>query len=383
MDVDYTDEQAAYRDAVRRFAQDHVAAIARALPAGRAVDRAEADAIVDRLRGFGIIDHVPTHDDGTPDLIGQAILAEELARVSASVTWILFPLLFGRTAIAPFFDEARRERYGHLLGGDHVVCVGITEPDAGSNPAQIQTVARRDGDGFVIDGSKLWITSGSVSDACIVICRVEGREGRGAIAPFLVERAIAPYEARPVACIGMEAVPTCEMTFRECRVPAEAELVPPGQGFARVLDVLVRARCFVAITAVGIAQGALDLATQYSRDRTQFGRPIAGFQLVQELLADMATEIEAGRLLTYRALSLISSGARAVKEASMAKAYCTEMAVRASSAGIQAQGAIGLSREHAAERLLRDARMLTIPDGTTQIQKLIIGRELTGVSALV
>jgi alkylation response protein AidB-like acyl-CoA dehydrogenase len=180
----------------------------------------------------------------------------------------------------------------------------------------------------------------------------------------------------------MTGISTCEVSFADCHLPALARLGGPGDGLGRMLGLVERGRLNISFTAVGIAQAALDLAIDYARERTQFGRPIGSFQLVQELIADMATEVAAARLLALRAAALVQAKQPARAEVSMAKAYCTEMAVRVTSNGIQVHGGMGLTRECRAERYFRDARMQTIPDGTTQIHKLLIGRELLGISAL-
>jgi alkylation response protein AidB-like acyl-CoA dehydrogenase len=257
----------------------------------------------------------------------------------------------------------------------------MSEPNAGSNPSQIETTARRaDDGGWILNGSKLWTSHAQVAAGVMVAARkIDGDDNL--VSLFMVDRDEQEYDVQIVPCLGMDAIETCQVTFQDCWVPAEAELTPGKGGLASALSLVEQARLKIVFMGVGVAQAALDLAVQYAKDRTQFGRPIGSFQLVQAMLADMAIEIEAARLLGYRAASLYAAKQPARMAMSMAKAYATEMSVRVTSKAIQVHGGIGLTKECAAERYFRDARMLTIPDGTTQIHQLVIGRELTGLSA--
>jgi len=216
----------------------------------------------------------------------------------------------------------------------------------------------------------------------VVAKKIEDGE-RGEVALFLVDRDEQKYDIRKVPLLGFNAVSTCEVTFDECWVPPEAEIGVGRGGLQAALKLVEQGRLKLIFMAVGVGQASLDLATQYAKDRSQFGKPIGSFQMVQEMLADMAMEVEASRLLAYRAASLYQEGLPARAAVSMAKAYSTEAAVRVTSLGIQVHGAIGLTKECKAEQYFRDARMMTIPDGTTQIHKLVIGRELTGLNAFV
>ena len=207
--------------------------------------------------------------------------------------------------------------------------------------------------------------------------------GDDQISLFMVDGDEQDYEVRIVPTLGMNATSTCEVLFDDCFVPADAELTPGKGGLSSALSLVEQARLKLVFMAIGVAQASLDLAVRYAKERQQFGRPIGSFQLVQAMLAEMATEIEVSRLLGYRAASLYASGQPARAAMSMVKAYATEAAVRVTSTGIQIHGAMGLTTECEAERYYRDARMLTIPDGTTQIHQLVIGRSLTGLSAFV
>jgi alkylation response protein AidB-like acyl-CoA dehydrogenase len=323
----------------------------------------------------------PTLEDGAPDLVAVGIFTEELNRVSASLGAMPAALFFSNLPIRSLLRPDQLAVYGHLFEPGHLVSIGLSEPNVGSDPSGVETRAVRDAGDWVIDGAKMWTSNATISEAILVACKVP--EDDGAMSLFIVERAASGYEPRTISCLGMTAISTCEVPFDGVRVPDLARIGEPRAGLGTMLGVISRARVNIAFTSVGIAQAALDLAVDYAKQRTQFGRPIASFQLVQEMLADMATEIAAGRLLALDAAALLSQGRPARAEVSMAKAFCTEMAVRVTSLGIQVHGGMGLTKECHAERYFRDARMQTIPDGTTQIHKLIIGRELVGISALI
>jgi alkylation response protein AidB-like acyl-CoA dehydrogenase len=240
-----------------------------------------------------------------------------------------------------------------------------------------------DGDDYVINGTKMWISNGTIADYVIVVATTDSSKGRDGICQLLVEKEVSPFESREIKKLGVKAFPTAELVFKDCRVPKGNLLVAPGKGFKATKRDLAFARCNASIASVGIAQAALDAAVRYAKGRIQFGKPIGKFQLIQEMLADMAMELDAARFLAYRAFSLLDKGDLPMKEASMAKAYATEAAVRIASKSIQIHGSYGLAEEFPVERYFRDARVYTIPDGTTEIQKLVVGREMLGLSAFV
>jgi acyl-CoA dehydrogenase len=260
------------------------------------------------------------------------------------------------------------------------VSMGLSEPNAGSNPAQIETTARHTDDGWIINGRKLWTSHAAIASGVLVAARKVDSPAQE-VSLFLLDADKDKYEVRTIDCIGGDAIATCEVTLDDVHVPEFAEVTPERGGLRSALHLVEQGRLKIVFQAIGVAHAALDLAVEYAKVRTQGGRPIATFQLVQQMLADMATEVELARLIAYRAASLMMTGDPARMEISMAKSFATEAAVRVASLGVQVHGAMGLTRECPAERYLRDARMLTIPDGTTQIHKLVIGRELTGLSA--
>jgi alkylation response protein AidB-like acyl-CoA dehydrogenase len=276
-----------------------------------------------------------------------------------------------------------------LQQGDLIGCNAFTEPNVGSDPSGIECRAEKRGDRWVVNGSKCWISNGHIADVAIVLVQTDPSKDRAGMRQLLIDRRESPFESRDTATIGLRSFPTSELYFNDVQVP-EINLIggwkrggddDPARAFQRSLRAIASARVGTALISVGIAQRAYELALDYVKQRKQFGKEIARHQLVSAMIADMATEIEAARLLCYRANHALAQR-RADVEASMAKAYATEMSVRVTSTAVQCMGANGLAIENRVERCLRDARMLTIPDGTTQIQKLIIGRALTGMSAI-
>jgi alkylation response protein AidB-like acyl-CoA dehydrogenase len=374
-----SDDHITYRDEVRRFMERVVRPTISEYDLSRPLTRAEVDELQERFKGYDIAVTEPQQADGTSDLVATGIFTEELSRIDCSLAAITSVLFFNNIPMGHLLTDEQVVPYGHLFGPGKLVAVGLSEPNSGSNPSAMETTAVRSGDGWVINGQKLWTSNATISDAILVACRLP-EEGNN-ISIFIVTRDDYAYDPRPISCLGMNGISTCEVFFTDCHVPAISQIGRTGEGLGKMLSLVGRARLNISFTSVGIAQAALDLATQYAKDRIQFGKPIGSFQLVQELLVDMAIDIDAGRLLALRAAAMVQAGMPARIEVSMAKAFCTEMGVRAASNGVQIHGGIGLTRECRAEQFYRDARMQTIPDGTTQIHKLLIGRELLGLSA--
>jgi alkylation response protein AidB-like acyl-CoA dehydrogenase len=379
----YSEDEAAYRDAVRRFVERELRPLVEEkYDFSRPQTREDIANLRADIAQHDIATEAPRRDDGTTDHICLCIFIEEISRVNMGLASLAGALFFPVWDMVELLSEIQRERYGHLFAPGEMVSMGMSEPNAGSNPSQIETVARRVDDGWVISGRKLWTSHAQIAAGIMVAARkFDG--GDRQVSLFMVDRQEQDYEVRVVPTLGMHATSTCEVAFDDCWVPREAELTPGQGGLASALSLVEQARLKMVFMAVGVAQASLEAAVQYARGRTQFGKAIGSFQLVQEMLAEMATQIEAARLLGYRAASLYEAKQPARATMSMAKAYATEMAVRVTSLGIQVHGGIGLTEECNAERYFRDARMLTIPDGTTQIHQLVIGRELTGLSAFV
>jgi alkylation response protein AidB-like acyl-CoA dehydrogenase len=380
----YSDVQAEYRTQVQRFAENVLRPLVETeFDFSQALDTEDVARFRKRIESHEIATSPPLLENGDLDLICFGIFIEEISRVNCGLASLANALFFPVWDMVTLLDEQQLERYGPMFAPGQIISMGLSEPNVGSNPSQIETVATRREDGWVLNGHKLWTSHALVASGVMVAARKVEDGQRGEIALFLVDRSEQKYDIRKVPLLGFNAVSTCEVTFEDCWVPPEAEIAADRGGLQAALNLVEQGRLKLIFMAVGVGQAALDLAAQYARDRTQFGRPIGSFQLIQELLADMAVKVEASRLLAYRAASLYQHGLPARAAVSMAKAFSTEAAVEVTSMGIQVHGAIGLTKECKAEQYFRDARIMTIPDGTTQIHKLVIGRELTGIGAFV
>ena len=317
------------------------------------------------------------------DTVSYSLLMEELGRADSSVRGIVSVNLglVGKTIAKWGTEEQKREWLPQLASGDALGCYALTEPGSGSDPASLVTRAQSDGDDWVLSGSKIFITLGSWAGLALVFAR-SGEEGARGLTCFLVPTDAAGYSATPIkGKLGLRAQDTAEVFLDRVRVPDSSRLGGEGDGFKVAMSALDNGRISLAAGCVGIAQGCLDACVTYAAERRQFGKAISSFQLVQELLADMSVELEAARLLTWRAALLADSGQRHTLESSVAKYYASEVSVRAANAAVQVHGGYGYVDEYPVGKYLRDARVTTLYEGTSQIQKLIIGRALTGESA--
>ncbi len=385
MDFDFSDEQRMLQETVRRYINEKIVPIADEYDRKGPMSKADAVRFLKELKPFGYVGTLVAEEDGGPGLTHMEwpILFEELRRGYASLGGVVGITSASTNRIANCGNLELKERILHgLLNGETIICSAITEPNVGSDTAAIETRAVPDGDHYVINGTKMWISNGTIADYVIVTLKIVDPEG-GPPQPaqILVEKDRSPFGAREIHKMGVRSFPTAELIFEDCRVPKENLLRPKPGSQGEPLDSLNFARANASISAVGISQAALEASIRYAKERIQFGKPIGQFQLIQAMIADMMAEIEAGRFLAYRAFYLLGKGRRCYRECSLAKAFCTEAAVRVTSKAIQIHGAYGLSEEYPVERYFRDARCYTIPDGTTQIQQLIVGREVLGMRA--
>jgi hypothetical protein len=318
------------------------------------------------------------------DAVSYALIIEEIARADSSVRSIISVncSLVGLT-ILKWGTEVQKQRWlPKIASGESLGCFGLTEPGSGSDAASLQTRARRNGDGWVLNGTKMFITNGTVAGVALIMAQTDPSLGPKGIAAFLVPTDTPGFTANEIhGKLGLRASSTAELVLEDVRVSADAMLGEIGDGMKVALSALDNGRVGLGASCVGLAQACLDAALAYAKERQQFGKPIAGFQLVQEMLAEMHVEIEAARLLVWRAASLKDKGVRNTLEASVAKFYASEAAVKCSNLAIQVHGGYGYIDEYPVGRYLRDARVTTLYEGTSQIQKLIIGRHLTGESA--
>ena len=369
MDLTLTPEQELIRRSAREFVDREIKPYVREWDRDETMDRG----IVEKLAEVGFL------AGWELDTVSYCLVMEELGRVDSSVRGIVSVNvgLVGKTILKWGTEEQQREWIPRLASGEALGCYALTEPGAGSDPSSIATRADRDRDGWTISGSKIFITLGTWAGLALVFARTGER-----ITCFLVPTDSPGFSAHAIkGKLGLRAQDTGELTLDGVRVPAENVLGEEGGGMKVALSALDNGRISLAAGCVGIAQGCLEACLAYTKERQQFGRSIASFQLVQELLAEIAVETDAARLLTWRAALAADAGVRHTLESSIAKYYASEASVRAANAAVQVHGGYGYIDEYPVGKYLRDARVTTLYEGTSQIQKLIIGRALTGVSA--
>jgi alkylation response protein AidB-like acyl-CoA dehydrogenase len=381
MDFELTFEQELIRASAREFAEREI------VPHARDWDRAEEidSALVPKLAAAGYLGAGWDEQYGGSELdtVSYALVVEELGKADSSVRGIVSVNvgLAGKTIARFGTEEQKREWLPRLATGEALGCYALTEPGCGSDAAALVTRAQRDGGGWVLTGSKTFITLGAWASVALVFARTGGEGPRG-ITCFLVPTDADGFESRPIkGKLGLRAQDTAELSLDGVRVRDENRLGELDGGFGVAMSALDVGRISLAAGCVGIAQGCLDASVAYARERTAFGRLIAGFQLVQELLAEIAVETEAARLLAWRAAALADAHVQHTLESSVAKLYASEVAVRAANNAVQVFGGYGYIDEYPVGKYLRDARVATLYEGTSQIQKLIIGRALTGESA--
>ncbi|MEU6929883.1 acyl-CoA dehydrogenase family protein [Streptomyces sp. NPDC046374] len=382
MNLELSEEQTA----VRRLAEDFVAR--EVAPYAVEWDRAENvdRSIVKKLGAVGFLGlTIPEEYGGSGgDHLAYCLVTEELGRGDSSVRGIVSVSLglVAKTIASWGDEEQKRSWLPRLASGDAIGCFGLTEPGTGSDAGNLATRAVRDGDAYVIDGSKMFITNGTWADVVLLFARTGDTPGHKGVSAFLVPTDTPGLTRRTIhGKLGLRGQATAELVLDGVRVPASAMLGPEGKGFSVAMSALAKGRMSVAAGCVGIARAALDAAVRYAGEREQFGKPIASYQLVQELISDIAVDVDAARLLTWRVADLVDRGEEFATAASKAKLFASEAAVRAANNALQVYGGYGYIDEYPVGKLLRDARVMTLYEGTSQIQKLIIGRALTGVSA--
>ncbi|MEU1214199.1 acyl-CoA dehydrogenase family protein [Streptomyces sp. NPDC005791] len=382
MNLELSEEQ----DAVRQLAEDFVAR--EITPHVVEWDRAESvdKSIVKKLGALGFLGlTIPEEYGGSGgDHLAYCLVTEELGRGDSSVRGIVSVSL-GLVAktVASWGSEEQKQRWlPELTAGEAVGCFGLTEPGTGSDAGNLTTRAVREGDAYVINGSKMFITNGTWADVVLLFARTNDTPGHRGVSAFLVPADTPGLTRRTVhGKLGLRGQATAELVLEDVRVPASALLGPEGKGFSIAMSALAKGRMSVAAGCVGIAQAALDAAVRYAGEREQFGKSIASYQLVQELISDISVDVDAARMLTWRVADLVDRGQDFATAASTAKLFASEAAVRAANNALQVFGGYGYIDEYPVGKLVRDARVMTLYEGTSQIQKLIIGRALTGVSA--
>jgi len=385
MDFQLSEEQRMLKANVRAFLEREIAPAAQERDSKGPLTRQEAISFIKKLMPFGYYNGwLPAEYGGSGlDHKSAGLLQEELSRAWASLAGMVWLAGGSGAALAAGLTH-RQELVERVRAGEAIGAGAISEPNVGSDATSIETTATPDGDDWVINGTKAWISNAPICDHVLVAVQTDRTAGRAGIRWLLVQQEVSPYTAtRTNRLLGMRAWPNGDLSFQDCRVPRAAAPAGPAiaAGGERRVWTFDVPRSMLACMSTGIAQAAIDASINYARERRQFGRPIASFQMVQEMIVDMIIETEAARLLAFQALDMLDRGEDCTWQAAAAKAYATEMAVRVTSKAIEVHGASGLSEELPVERYFRDARAMTIPDGTTEIQKLIIGRARIGVSA--
>jgi alkylation response protein AidB-like acyl-CoA dehydrogenase len=380
MNFELTEEQNLIRDMVRSFAEAEVAPSARERDEEERFDRA---LMYDRLAELGLTGIVFPEEYGGAgaDYISYAIAVEELSRVCGSTGVTLSAhLSLCANPIYMFGTEAQKQKYlVPLAKGEKLGAFGLTEPSAGSDAGGTKTTATRDGNEWILNGSKIFITNAGEAEIYVVLARSDkSAEKHRGISAYIVEKGTPGFSfGKKEAKMGIRSSPTMELVFDNCRIPAENLLGQEGQGFKVAMKTLDGGRIGIASQALGIAQGALDATIAYTRDREQFNKPVAAFQGVSFQLADMATQIEAARLLIYNAAYRASAGLSYSQESAMAKLFASETAMRVTTQAVQLHGGYGYTREFPVERMMRDAKITEIYEGTSEVQRVVIGAALT------
>ena len=373
MNLELTEEQALLQRTVREFAESEVKPLAKEIDETcRFPLESFRKAAALGLAGIAF----PESEGGAGfDHVGYVIVIEEIARVCASTAVILSVQnsLFCDPVHRFGSEEQKKHFLTPFLRGEKIGCYALTEPQAGSNAAALQTRAERKDDAYVVNGTKAWITNGGVADAAIVYVNTDPASGEKGISALIVKRGTPGFRVgKEEKKLGISATACVELSFSDCVVPVANRLGREGEGYKIALSTLDSGRIGIAAQATGIAQGAFEHALAYAQQRQAFGHPIADFQAIQFMLADMATEIDAARLLVRKAAWKQDSGARFSMEASIAKLFASEMSTRVTHKAIQIHGGYGYSREYPVERMYRDARITEIYEGTSEIQRLVI-----------
>jgi butyryl-CoA dehydrogenase len=380
MNFELTEEQKRIQSRARAFAEQEVAPVAR-----EADQKGEFPRHLDKRMGeLGFLAGPVEREYGGSgmDYMSYALICEELGRADSSVRGFLtVHTSLVSLCIRDWGTKEQKRRYlPRLAAGEWIGCYALTEPNAGSDVASMETTAREEGDSYVLNGEKIWITNGTSAHLAIVFASRDRSARHKGICAFVIETDIPGFQREPMEGneLGHRASEHAHITFKECRVPKSALLGAPGEGFKVAMSALDRGRLGVAAGAVGVAQACLDASVAFARERRQFGQRIADFQMIQATLADMAADVEAARLLVFRAAWVKDQGLPATKATSIAKLFATEAAMKAASEAVLMHGNRGYSNEYPVERYYRDIKGLQIYEGTSHIQRVIIARELVG-----
>ena len=384
MDFEYTEEQNLFRKMAREFCERYV------IPIAREIDREDRfpKELVKELVPLGLLGIISPQEYGGlgVDRICYCVVLEELAKGSAAVcTFVVIQNSFAEVPILEWGNEEQKKKYiPRLIKGELIGCLGVTEPNQGSDAAGMETAATRDGNSWLINGSKMFISQGDIADVVTTGAQTQKGSRHVGIIAFIVERGMHGFRSRPLhGKLGLHGTALGELIFENLRIPDDNVLGKVGDGFKVLMCAMDDCRIAVAATSVGLSQVAIEACINYAQQRQQFGKVIGSFQLIQAMIADMIVETEAARLLTYKAAALMDKGKRGLPETSYCKLYASEVAQKVAYNAIQIHGASGYFDDYPLERIFRDARAQTIVEGTSQIHRLIIGRNALGISAFV
>ena len=377
MDFQYTPEQIQLRRSVREFAEAEI------LPHVMEWDEAQTFPLetIRKLGALGYMGSIFPEELGGAGLgyVEYSILIEELSRVDGSVGIIVAAhTSLCSNHIFKMGDDTQRQRYlPKLASGEWIGCWSLTETEAGSDAAGTRTKAAHDGRGWTLNGAKTFTTNAHYADVCVAMAVTDRGAAQHGISAFIIEKDTPGFRpGKKENKLGLRASATGEVIFEDCRLAESQLLGKRGEGFVDSLKVLDGGRISIAALGIGMAQGAFDAALKYSKERKQFGRPISEFQAIQNKLVDMATELDAARLLNYRAATLLDAGHRVTKESAMAKLYASEAAVRIANEAVQIHGGYGFIKDYPVEKFYRDVKLCTIGEGTSEIQRMVIARQL-------
>ncbi|MCL0065809.1 acyl-CoA dehydrogenase [Dehalococcoidia bacterium] len=377
MDFSLTEDQRMLQQMVRDFALSELGPVAAEIDESEQFP-AENIKKMGELGLFGVT-IAEEYGGSAGDSMHLQLVTEEIARVCGSTSTIYLASL--SLSCYPIYEFGTEEQKRHfvapLAGGEKLACFALTESGAGSDAAAMETTAVLQGDSYLVNGSKIFITNGAEADTILLFATTDKSLRHRGIVALIVEKGMPGFSVgKEERKLGIRGSSTTELVFEDCRVPAQNRLGEEGQGFRIAMGAIDSSRITVAAQAVGIAQGALDASLGYAKERQQFGRPIADFQAIQWMLADMATTIDAARFLTYRAAYLKDQGLAFVKEAAMAKVFAAEAAMAATSKAIQIHGGYGYTKDYPVERYFRDAKITEIYEGTSEMQRMTVARHL-------
>ncbi len=377
MDFLFTEDQILLRDSVREFAQKEIA------PRVKEMDEKKEMPLdlIKKIAEMGYLGIIfpPEYGGAGLSYIDYCIILEEISKVDPSIgLTIAAHNSLCSNHIYLFGNEEQKKKYlTRLAKGETLGAWALTEPTAGSDAGSIKTTARKEGNKWILNGTKVFCTNGSISEIIVVMAVSDKSKGKRGISAFIVEKGTKGFSVgKREDKLGVRASDTAELIFEDAEVPEENLLGEEGKGYHDALTVLDGGRVSIAAFSLGIAVGALEASLKYSKERVQFGKPISNFQAIQWMLADMATEIDAARLLTLRAAQLKDKKLDAIKESSMAKYYASEVAVKCANLAVQIFGGYGFTKDFPVEKLYRDSKIATIGEGTSEIQKLIIAKEV-------